>query len=232
MENILITGANRGIGLAITRRLLNEGKTVFATCRNPGNAKLLDKLSETYPQNLHVVELNVSDEASLGRAVETVKGITKSLDVLINNAGIMQRSEVPETLNFQKMRETFEVNAIAPMMVMQKFLDLLRKGERPLILNISSQLGSLQRKKSGGLYSYCSSKAALNMMSLALAYDLKNDGIIVITSHPGWVQTDMGGPGAMITADASAEGLINIIRGAGPSDSGSFLTWEGEAHPW
>lgn len=232
MSIVLITGANRGIGLSLTKQLLESGETVFGGCRRPEAAADLQKLQQQYPQRLHIITIEVTDDASIVAALQDVAASAGQLDLLINNAGLLERHETPDTLDSAVMMNSFHVNTVGPMMVARHALDLLRRSRGAKIINISSQLGSLSRKSSGGLYSYCSSKAALNMMTRALAFDLKGRNICVVCVHPGWVQTDMGGPNAAISPETSAAGLIKLAQRISISDSGKFFTWEGQEHQW
>jgi NAD(P)-dependent dehydrogenase (short-subunit alcohol dehydrogenase family) len=151
---------------------------------------------------------------------------------LINNAGARIRPERLGQLEAGILLDVFALNAVAPLMVAQTYLDLLRVGHRPRIVNISSQMGSLARKQSGGDYSYCASKAALNMHTRALAFDVRGLGITAVAMHPGWVQTDMGGPNAPLTPQESIRGMIAVIDRLAPDDAGRFLQWNGSELPW
>ncbi len=232
MRRILITGANRGLGLEFTRQLTERGDYIFAGCRDPKTAKDLQKLVEAYPNQITLLALDVINEKSIDTSVEIVHSYVDSLDILINNAGIYPHDENPTNLFSKTLLHSFHVNSVAPMIVAQRFLELLKQGENPRIINISTMMGSLQTKQSGGDYSYCSSKAALNMLSRALAFDLRMDGITVIAMHPGWVQTDMGGEKAPLAASDSVRGMLKVINGLKEIDTGKFLTWEGNEHPW
>ena len=232
MRHILITGANRGLGLELTRQTLNEGERLFATCRRPEEAHDLHSMADEHPDRLSILPLDVMDEASIASAKEMVRTQTDHLDLLINNAGVNPPGERLGDLEAETLLHTFHVNAVGPMMVTQQFLDLLRAGERSKIVNISSQMGSLIQKKSGGSYSYCTSKAALNMLTRALAFDLRSEGIIVVAMHPGWVRTDMGGSHAPLSPAKSVSGMLRVIDRLRPADTGRFLTWRGRKHPW
>jgi len=189
-------------------------------------------MADEHPDRLSILPLDVMDEASIASAKEMVRTQTDHLDLLINNAGVNPRGERLGDLEAETLLHTFHVNAVGPMMVTQQFLDLLRAGERSKIVNISSQMGSLIQKKSGGSYSYCTSKAALNMLTRALAFDLRSEGIIVVAMHPGWVRTDMGGSHAPLSPAKSVSGMLRVIDRLRPADTGRFLTWRGRKHPW
>jgi len=228
----LITGANRGIGLELTRQLLERGERVFATCRNPTAATSLHDLSHDYPSQVSIVKLDVSKQTSIDASFETISELTDSLDLLINNAGIQLSDDHIGTLKTDEMVQTFVVNSIAPMLVCQRYLNLLQAGESPRIVNMSSRRGSLTWYEDNRLYTYSASKAALNMMTKRLAVETKAVGIITILIHPGWVMTDMGGPRAQITKEESVRGMLRVIDNLTMQDNGRFLGWDGKEVPW
>lgn len=229
---ICITGTNRGIGLELVRRYLERGDRVFATCRKPDEAAELQKLNAKYADQLTILKLEVTSQEEIETAGQIVEGAADGLDLLINNAGMAISGENLGDLSPDAVLHVFSVNAVAPLMVAQRFCDLLTAGDNSKLVNVSSQLGSLARKTDGGRYSYTSSKAALNMFTRALAFDLKPKGITTVTIHPGWVQTDMGGENAPISVQESCEGILQLIDDLTLDDSGRFLSWEGEELPW
>ena len=228
----LITGANRGIGQELTRQLLRRGERVFAACRNPTTATSLHDLNAEYRSLVSIVQLDVSDPASIDASFETVSELTDALDLLINNAGIQLADDHIGTLKMDEMLRTFAVNSIGPMLICQRYLDLLQAGESPRIVNISSRRGSLAWYEDSRLYTYSASKAALNMMTKRLAVETKSTGIITIVIHPGWVMTDMGGPRAPIALNESVSGMLHVIDNLTIQDNGRFLGWDGEEVPW
>lgn len=235
MERVLITGANRGIGLALARHYLARGDRVFAAVRRPDAAADLRALETQYGDRLLVVGLDVRDADSLAACVEAVRAQTAAFDILLNNAGINPEYDPYETfgrLEAAAMLEVLHTNSVAPLLVAQAFYDLLKRGTRPRIANFSSDMGSLTWKTSGGSLSYCASKAALNMLTRGLAPTAIRDGVIAIALDPGWVQTDMGGPGAEITPDESAMGIINVLDNLTRSDAGRYLNYAGDENPW
>lgn len=232
MERILITGANRGIGLELARQYLHRGDMVLATARDLDTAGDLQALAAAHRDRCHLLSLELTDEAAIVAVAARAAALVDGLDVLINNAGVFPRNERPETLDAQLLLQTLHTNAVAPLIVVRELLDLLRQGRRPRILNITSQLGSLTRRASGRCYSYCSSKAALNMLTRSLAFDLQDDGIIAVVVHPGWVQTDMGGSHAPVLVGESARGIIALADGLLPEQTSKFLTWDGREHAW
>ncbi len=232
MERVLITGANRGIGLELARQYLERGDLVLATARNLGAAVDLRTLAAQHGDRCHPLALDVTDEAAIVALAAEAGARVDGLEVLINNAGVFPRNERPETLDARTMLETLHVNAVAPLLVVRELLPLLRRGQRARIVNITSQLGSLVRRASGRCYSYCSSKAALNMLTRSLAFDLKEDGIIAVVVHPGWVQTDMGGNHAPVLVGESARGIIALVDELTLEQTSKFLTWDGREHAW
>lgn len=233
MKKILITGANRGIGLELTRQLLANGDLIIATCRQPIKAVELHALAEAFADRLMIQQLDVTNDDSVADAKTAVSRKIKSLDILINNAGILYGDETLTNFDPKKMLHTFDVNVVGTMRVVTQFIELLRLGDSAKIINISSQLGSmLENERNTGRYSYNSSKAALNMVTRKLVHDTKEDKITVISMHPGWVQTDMGGASATLSIPESAQGIINVMSQLTLADSGKFYVYSGEEHPW
>jgi NAD(P)-dependent dehydrogenase (short-subunit alcohol dehydrogenase family) len=231
METVFITGANRGIGLELTRQYLKKNTRVLAACRTPESAQSLSELKQSNPETLQVYPLEVTDEHSINTLAELIRDET--IDVLINNAGISggEHQDIRE-MDYSRWALTLAVNTISPFRVTVALLDNLRRSRKPRIITLSSQLGSMLRPTSTGNYAYRSSKAAVNKVMQGLAVDLRSENIIVCPIHPGWVQTDMGGSGADLTVQESASGLIQLIDRLELSDSGHFLKWNGEEHPW
>lgn len=238
MQRILITGANRGLGLAFTRRYLERGERVFAGCRRPETARQLHELQATYPQCLTVVSLDVADADSIRASHAVVRSQVAGLDVLINNAGIYSSRGSDEplerlgTLNFEDALTVLRVNAVAPSIVAQQYLDLLQAGRDAKLVSISSGYGSVSANTGGFPYYYSASKAALNMFMRSLAADAKRWGIITVLLDPGWVNTDMGGPGAPITPQQAADGMIRVIDTLTPRHNGRFFTRQGREQVW
>ncbi len=226
---LFLTGANRGIGLAVVREALARGYRVFAGARQPDRARELQTLARSHPDQLTLIPIDVADDDSIQAAADLVRAHTDALDVIINNAGVFPRGERLHNLDAQTMLHTYRVNSIGPMIVTQRFRPLLRAGSK--VLNITSQLGSITLHMSNH-YSYNSSKAALNMLTRILASELRPEGVIAVVVHPGWVRTDMGGAAAPLAPETSARGILNLAERLTPADSGEFFTWEGKKHPW
>lgn len=228
-ERIFITGASRGLGLELVRQYLAAGARVFAAARRPERGELFT-LSQQYRDALSLIPLDVKSERELAEAVARVKALTPALDVLINNAGIHPRGIEVGNYSGPLMLETFQVNAVAPVLVGQAFYELLRAGENPRLVNISTQVGSFTWNQPGISPLYAASKAALNMYVRAFARAAT--GIITVAVHPGWVQTDMGGADATLTPAQSVGYLRTLIERLTPSDNGGFLNYDGAPHPW
>ncbi len=221
---VLITGANRGLGLELTRQLLARGDEVVATCRVPDGATELREVLEQSPGQGRVLPLDVRDDASVAAVAQGLA----SLDWLINNAGVNHRAGF-DTITAATMLEAFDTNTVGALRLILALRGRLSEGGR--VVNISSQLGSLARQSPGfGTLGYNASKAAMNMLTRQAAFALPKQ--IVLSIHPGWVQTDMGGPHAAVDVVTAARGVINVTEQAKPGDSGGFFTYIGEPHPW
>ncbi len=234
MQIILITGANRGVGLALTTQFLEQGDVhVFATCRAPGKADALNALARQHAERISVIPLDIDDAASVDAAVGRVKAAAGKLDVLINNAGISgdERGRVLGQLSASEVGRVIGTNAVSPLIVTQAFRELLRAGDNPRVVMISSGLGSMQRS-AGTSYAYRMSKAAMNMAARVLSQDAAMAGITTVTVNPGWVKTDMGGPEAALEPEESGEALRALINRLTPADGGKFFQYDGSELPW
>lgn len=218
--NVVVTGANRGIGLEIARILAERGETVFAVCRR--STPELDALSVQV-----LDEVDVSDGQSVDSLGDRLRGET--LDLLINNAGILNSGAL-DNLDWDSIRRQFEVNTLGPLRVTVALLPLMRSGSKVGI--VSSRVGSLADNTSGGMYGYRISKTAVNMVGVNLAHDLKGRGIAVFVLHPGYVRTGMTGGSGNTDANTAAHGLIERMDTLTLTDTGSFWHAEGYALPW
>ncbi len=233
MPNVLITGANRGIGLEFVRQFLERGDQVFATVRAPVKAEQLKALEPGSAGKLSIVAMDVADVASVGVARDLVAQQADSLDLLINNAGILPNSgqERLGALDFVTGQDVMRVNAVAPVIVAQTFAPLLKRG-RGKIVSITSGWGSVSSNAGDFPYWYSGSKAALNMMMRSMAGDVGKDGMICVVINPGWVKTDMGTDAAPLIPQQSVAGMLRVIDGLGESDNGKFYNHEGGEEPW
>lgn len=230
MPTLLITGANRGIGLALCQQYLEHGWSVIATSRSPNKANALNQLKTQYPL-LTIHQLDVTNYAQLKQLSATLA--PTKINVIINNAGIYG----PKNYGFghcdeAAWRDVFETNAIAPAKLAEAFFTQLKAADNPIFAAISSRVGSHSENTKGGGYLYRSSKAALNSVVKSLSNDLLPLGIKTVSLHPGWVKTDMGGPNALITPEQSAIGLKQVIDNLSEQQSGGFFGYQGEEIPW
>ena len=233
-STILITGANRGIGLELVRQYLHDGWQVIACCRSPEKAGDLSRLALRARGNLHILPLDVRDDSAFARLSLSLSG--EGIDILFNNAGVygpLSQGELScVNTDKQSWQDTFLVNTIAPLQLVEALKPNLLLGEKKLVVLMSSRMGSLSDNSSGGAYIYRSSKAALNAVGKSLAVDLAEEGIGVALMHPGWVQTDMGGADALISATESVSGIKSVLENFSLNDSGQFLNYNGAIIPW
>jgi NAD(P)-dependent dehydrogenase (short-subunit alcohol dehydrogenase family) len=226
MPTALVTGASRGLGLAFVRSFAGDGWQVHACCRSPEKSNELRGLGG--PVSIH--RLDVTDGlrvASLAREMND-----EAIDILVNNAGISDDRRGFNETDFDDFVEVLKVNTLAPLRIAERFADHVARSERKLIVNISSIMGSIQDNASGGRYLYRASKAALNMITRSLSVDLRERGIVVVSFHPGWVRTDMGGEDAPISPEESVEGMREVMDRLTSEDSGRFLDYQGKELPW
>ena len=220
MKNILVTGANRGIGLALCRQLKAQGQNVFAVCRSSS-----PELEQLGVQTISGID--VTDDDSLAKLNQQL-GDT-DIDILINNAGILANNVLGE-IDYQSVMQQFAVNAIGPLKVTESLLSFLHPGSKVLI--VTSRMGSMSDNDSGGQYGYRMSKAAVNMAGTSLAVDLKPKGIAVGLLHPGYVKTDMTGKQGFVDTAHSAKGLLARIEELNLDNTGAFWHADGEQLPW
>ena len=230
MKTVFITGANRGIGLALSKVFLKDNWQVIATCRDIKCADELNQLKADY-KLLHVYELDITDYQQMAVLSSTLHDL--KIDVLLNNAGLYG----PKGYGFgncdvDAWRDVFEANVIAPTKLAEAFVSQVLNSELKVIAALSSRVGSHTKNTKGGGYIYRSSKAALNSVVKSLSNDLLPQGIKTVALHPGWVQTEMGGPNALISAQESAIGLKQVIESLSEEQSGGFYSYKGEQIPW
>lgn len=231
MGTVLITGANRGIGLELTRQYLDAGWHVIATCRNPAAALDLKQLAGRAPAQVSIEPLDVRDENEVSSLARKLSGT--SVDLLINNAGVRRMDAFTfGEIDTGAFRETMDINVLGPLKVAESFVPHLETGGDPLLVMMSSNLGSIEKNREGGDYGYRASKAALNAVMRSLAVDLADRGIAVIALHPGWVKTDMGGRKAPLSVEESVRGIRAVLGGLSLRDTGRFLRWDGHEEPW
>ncbi len=232
MKTLLITGANRGIGLEFCKQYAAAGWRVLACCRDPHKADALNKLATRYLDLIRLHALSVTDHAQIEQLARTLSD--ESIDLLINNAGIYPAADKRGfgQTDYAEWMTAFNINTMAPLKMAEVFVQHIARSKLKLIVTITSQMGSIDDNGSGGSYLYRSSKAAANMVVKSLAVDLKDKGITSVAFNPGWVKTDMGGPNAMITVEQSVADMRKVIAGLTLADTGKFIGNDGAVIPW
>ena len=232
----LLTGGNRGLGLALAARLLERGDHLLATCRVPADADALAALQAAHPERCRVVALDVAAPEAPEQLVAAardwlaVDGEDARIDLLVNNAGVLKAGERFGAIDGEDVLASLRINAVAPLLLTQALAPWLADDAR--VANISSQLGAIAGVTRFGTPSYAIGKAAQNMASAQLAQALGGRGIVVLALHPGWVRTDMGGSEAPLAPGDAAAGLLAVIDGARRDDNGRFLDHAGKPMPW
>ena len=230
-RHIIVTGANRGLGLGLVTKLVQRGDQVIATVRtlplDPSSALVL--LHALHPAQLTIYACDMGQPEQISAFAAAMQ--PHNIAGLINNAGVWGDHQSVDDLNFTEAAHLYQVNALAPLQLSLALRTPLRRGNGK-IMHITSGLASIADNQSGGNYGYRMSKAALNMMSKSLAIDLKADGIVSAVVEPGWVQTDMGGPNAPTTIEDSVRGLIEQFDALNAGASGQFLSYRGGTMPW
>ncbi len=233
MRRILITGAGRGIGLGLVHRLVADGHQVYGTARSEqGRSAILAAGAAG------AVDLDLEHDASISACAAAIGEQTDAIDTLINNAGMnslalgaSRDTQGPLQADKSVVLKQIEINAIGPMLLTQRVHPLLTAGTNPIVLNLSSQLGSMVV---GGKLprdvGYNASKSVMNMVTVMSA--TADPQVSYVAIHPGWVQSDMGGPAAAVTVEDSVQGIVTVLDGLTIADTGRFLTWEGDDHPW
>ena len=226
---LLITGANRGIGLEFVRQYAAAGYRVFACCREPHHAVALTSLAASSGERISLHRLDVSDFRQIEQLAADLHG--QAIDLLINNAGIYPNAAFG-SLDYDAWHKAFLINTMAPEKMLECFVEHLAASRLRKVATLSSKMGSIADNGSGGSTLYRSSKAALNMVMKNLAIELKHLGIATCTLHPGWVKTDMGGANALITAEQSVAGMRQVIDRLTAQNSGRFTGYDGQEIPW
>ena len=230
MPQALVSGANRGLGLEMTRQLLARGDRVVAACRHPGRALDLTRLAAEHPGRLHVMPLDLMDTRSIDELVRETSALDLRFDLVVNNAGMLVEGERFGEVEASRCATVLRSNAEGAFLLTQALASRLADGAK--VVNLSSTLGSIARTDSLYSPSYAMSKAALNMATRLLAIALREQGVIVVAVSPGWVRTDMGGAGAPLKPEASVASMLRVIDHLKPSDSGRFLAQTGETIAW
>ena len=228
MKTVFITGANRGLGLEFVKEYAENDYQIIATCRDPKSSKELNALAKSSPQiNLNKLDVGITKNIQdLANQLEDI-----SIDILINNAGIY-RSGIFNAVNKDSWIESFVTNTIGPYEVIEHFLPNVLRGHEKKVVSITSKMGSIDDNTSGGSYIYRTSKTALNSMMKSLTHDLKSHNISTMTLHPGWVRTDMGGPGGWIDVKESVSGMIEQIENLSLQNTGQYIDYAGKVIKW
>jgi NAD(P)-dependent dehydrogenase (short-subunit alcohol dehydrogenase family) len=236
MPSVLITGTSRGLGLEFVRQYAEEGWDIHACARKP-STELLELAKKHASISVH--ELEVTDHAAVDVLAKKLKDAP--IDVLINNAGIYGPSDDfqgykqnLESMDFDLWRKVLETNTLSPYKITQAFLPQIEKGQKKIVVMLSTEMASLSEMKEVGLTATCyqSSKAALNMAGISLAHELKPRGVAVLLLHPGWVKTDLGGASAPVSVQDSIAGLRKVIASSGLRDSASYRDYSGQRLAW
>lgn len=227
MANYFITGTNRGLGLEFVSQLLNRGDKVIATCRDSKIAKKLNALSGN--DALEIYSLDVGNHKQLIKLQNELHD--QPIDVLINNAGIWRGSQIGN-ISIDDWIQSFLINSIAPIKIIETFLPNLILGKNKKVISITSKMGSIADNTSGSSYLYRSSKTALNSAMHCLNHDLRERKIATCTLHPGWVRTDMGGPSGWIDVHESVSGMLEVIDQLSLKNTGQYIDYAGKLIPW
>ena len=226
MPTILITGANRGLGLEFVRQYAARSWNVLACCRSPGEARELTAI-----RGVEVHALDVRDLDAIAGLARDLKG--RPIDILLNNAGVYGPQKMTlGRIDYAAWREVLEVNTLAPARLAECFVEHVAASDRKLIACVSSKMGSITANGEGRHYLYRSSKAALNAVVKSLSIDLRERGVSVVTLHPGWVKTDMGGAEADLEIPVSIAGVIGVLDRVSLAESGRFFDYDGSEIPW
>jgi NAD(P)-dependent dehydrogenase (short-subunit alcohol dehydrogenase family) len=234
-KRIAITGASRGIGLGLARTYAARGDTVYASCRTPASADALAGAGVAA-----ILPCDIADADSIAAFGTALAEHTDGLDLLINNAGITsldvgatRDTRGPFTIDPAHLEAMIRINAVGPMLVTNAVLGLLEAGDDALVLNMSSQLGSMViAAKMPGDIGYIASKAVVNAITVSSAALMADKGVRFICMHPGWVRTDMSGPSAALSIEESVDGIVSTLDSLGPDQTGLFLRHDGSIHPW
>jgi len=237
-HTIVVTGASRGIGLELCRQALARGDRVVATTRRASPA--LAALQAAHPERCLALPLDLADAGAVERVGPALAALVDRVDLLVNNAGLYSthasRWDPAATgiasADAAEFATVLTVNAVAPVLLLRACLPLLARSSRARVLNVSSLLGAVSAHDGPGDLAYAASKAALNIMTRALAAELAPQGIIVVAITPGWVRTDMGGPQATLSAGESVAGMLRVADALRPADSGRFVDYAGLDQPW
>ena len=235
MPTLIITGANRGLGLEFVRQYGADGWKIITINRRSSDE--LEALARQYP--IQIIEADLVSDESLSAAADQVQ--CDAVDLLINNAGTMGDGSFADsgfsyqafgTFNREEWQRVFDINVFTPMALTELLVDRLEAANKPVVMTLSSMLGSNELNTMGNSYAYRASKAAVNSIMKSMGVNLRDRGITSVAMHPGWVRTDMGGPEAQLSPAESVRGMRQTIAGLTADDTGRFLAWDGKAMPY
>lgn len=232
LDNILIIGANRGLGFGLLKEMLTQKNTanIIATYRNPESSVELINLSKEN-ENLNLLNLEITDQNSIIKLKDNLAG--KKIDHLIINSGILiERESSIEQVTQEDLMKTFNTNVVGPLMLLHNLIDVILLSDKKVVMIMSSIAGSISSYTTHGRYSYRTSKAALNASMKIASIELKGSGVKLLMMHPGWVKTDMGGNNALIEIDESVKGMVEVLKNATNYETGSFVDYLGNKLEW
>ncbi len=229
---MVITGANRGIGLALVEEAARRGHIVWACVRSPEKAAALRQWQELFPERIRMVRMDITDAGSIADLADTLQASSVAVDVLINNAAVFPEEGDESFLEIDPAHFTtaFETNVVGTLLVTRGLWGCLSKAEAPRVVNISSGAGSISSKEDSAYLAYATSKAALNMLTRAVAAEAKKARVTVVALSPGWVRTDMGGPQAPLEPLESARSILEAVEKLSFRATGTFLDRFGSSH--
>jgi NAD(P)-dependent dehydrogenase (short-subunit alcohol dehydrogenase family) len=230
-RTVLVTGANRGLGLEFARQYAEDGWRVFAACRAPDSARDLKALESRHADRMSVLGLDVTDAAAAKAAAGRLRN--EAIDLLLNNAGVgSPPGQKIGSFDYSAWLRVLDANVLGPARMVESFVESVAKSRDKRIITVTSLMGSIADNSSGGSYAYRSSKAAVNAAMKSFAIDLAPRGITCAVVHPGWVRTDMGGAGGKLSAAESVGALRSLIDSLKRQDSGKFFNYDGKPLPW
>ena len=230
-HSVLVTGANRGLGLEFVRQYAQAGWITHAACRSPKSAKELKALLDQHADRITILSIDVTDAGSVRTAAEKLRG--EPIDLLLNNAGVGSRpAQKIGSFDYAAWSRVLDANVLGPARMIEAFVENVAKGRDKRIVTVTSRMGSIADNSSGGSYAYRSSKAGVNAAMKSFSIDLAPRGITCVVVHPGWVRTDMGGAGGKLAPAESVKSLRALIAGLTPTDSGKFFNVDGQELPW
>ncbi len=243
MKIALVTGAYKGLGFEWCKQLGKQDYKIILTARDFEKAHEAAKILNEQELVIYPKALEVTDEKQIHEIADWAKEMFGRIDLIVNNAGInpkdyTDKSRMVKAFNLndidaKEVLDVLHINSIAPLLIVKHFRQLLNKSDNPIVINIASWLGSVTNLTFGGHYGYVGSKNLLNVLNKSMANELKQDNIICVNANPGWVQTDMGGRKAQFTTEQAVTNILtNIVSKVSIADSGKFLNYDGNEHPW